>query len=147
MSGIDARLAALLRGCEVSGPAPAEEIEAAQEALGLVFPPSYLHFLAKYGAVLGAGFEIAGLPHASVGPNETPMWSNVVLDTMRYRPDSLPENSIAISHDGAEFGYFLRCSRSDPEYEGPVIEWGPPHDGGVEFSSDFVTFVEALCRR
>ena len=147
MSGIDTRLGTLLQGCEVSGPVSAEEIEAAQEALGLVFPPSYRYFLAKYGAALGAGFYIAGLSHESLGPDDTPMWSNVVRDTMRYRPNSLPENSIAISHDGAEFGYFLCCSRSDSGYEGPVIEWGPAHDGGVEFASDFVAFVEVLRRR
>ena len=147
MRDIDTLLEVAFRECEASGPVPLEGIQAAQETLGLFFPPSYRRFLEKYGAVSGVGFEIAGLPTKSLAPNDTPTWSNVVRDTLKYRPDSLPEQSIAISHDGSEFGYFLRCSTSDPEYEGAVIEWGPAHGGGKEFSSDFISFVDALhCR-
>jgi hypothetical protein len=147
MSDINTLLDVAFRECEVSGPVPLENSQAAQEALGLFFPPSYRRFLEKYGAAFGLGFEIAGLPTESPGPDDTPLWSNVVRETLKYRPDSLPENSIAISHDGSEFGYFLRCSTTDPEYEGAVIEWGPAHDGGKEFSNDFLSFVDGLHRR
>lgn len=139
MSDIDALLNMALRECEVSGPVPLERIEAAQEALGLFFPPSYRRFLQRYGAALGRGFEIARLPAESPAPGDPPLWSNVVRDTLKYRPHSLPENSIAISHDGSQFGYFLNCSTSDPDYEGAVIEWGPAHSGGRVFSNDFLS--------
>lgn len=72
------------------------------------------------------------------------MWLDVVKDTLAYRPDSLPSDSVAISADGAENVYFLRCSRSDPEYEGPVIEWGPEHGGGKQCAKGFPEFVELL---
>lgn len=146
MNLIDARLETALQGCDLSGPVSAANIEAAENALSLLFPPSYRRFLAQYGAVLGNGFWIAGLPEP-IDPDTAPLWSNVVQDTMKYRPESLPKDSIAISHDGSEFGYFLHCSRSDPEYEGPVIEWGPAHDGGKNFSSDFLSFLETLLGR
>lgn len=147
MREIDTFLDVAFRECKVSGPVPLHDIDAAQETLGVVFPPSYRRFLERYGAVLGRGFEIAGLPSESHELDDGPLWSSVVRDTLMYWPDSMPKNSIAISHDGSDFGYFLHCSTSDPEYEGPVIEWGPAHVDGKEFSSDFLLFVDALrCR-
>ena len=37
-------------------------------------------------------------------------------------PDSLPANSVHISHDGMDHGFFLQCSQTDPLFDGPVIE-------------------------
>ena len=147
MNNTEQRLAQALRGCEINGPVPLMRIQAAQETLGLLFPPSYHCFLEKYGAVLCSGFEIAGLPYEFVDPDATPLWSNVVQGTMMYRPSSLPDDSLAISNDGSEYVYFLHCSSSDPEYEGPVIEWGPGHDGGKQVSNDFLEFLEVLHSR
>lgn len=147
MRNIDERLANALRGCELNGPVPLERIQEAQVALGLHFPPSYRRFLQKYGAALCSCFEVAGLPEKVVAPNETLMWVNVVEGTVLYRPGSLPEDSVAISDDGSEYVYFLHCSRTNPEYEGPVIEWGPEHDGGKQHSKNFLEFLEFLHSR
>lgn len=144
MRSIEQRLGQVLQGCEINGPIPLMRIQEAEDALGLLFPPSYRSFLAKYGAALCSRFEVAGLPDETEDPDATPMWLNVVKDTLLYRPSSLPEDSVAISDDGSEFVYFLHCSRSNPEYEGPVIEWGPGHDGGKQHSNDFLEFLEFL---
>jgi hypothetical protein len=143
METTDSRLAEIFHNCEVNGPVSSATIGAAEKTLGLNFPPSYRRFLELYGAASGPGFEINGLPEAPADPDESPSWSNVVQTTMRYRPDSLPQDSIIIAHDGMEFGYFLHCSKSDAQYEGPVIEWGPAHDGGKEFARDFLSFLRA----
>lgn len=45
-----------------SGPVSDEEVQAAEAALGLRFPQEYLDMLKTYGAVVGAGFAIYGLP-------------------------------------------------------------------------------------
>ena len=90
---------------------------------------------------------IEGLLHEATDSDECPPWGNVVRTTRRYRPNSLSLESIAISHDGAECAYFLECGNSDPQYEGPVIEWGPAHDGGKHFASNFLDFNEIMRRR
>ena len=131
--------------CRNSGPASEAVISSAEDELALLFPPSYRLFLARFGASLGDGFELYGLPPPS-DPETPPEWPNVVQSTILLRPDSLPENSIEISHDGMDHGYFLQCSRSDPKFEGPVIEWGPDHDGGKIVADSFLEFVEGhLC--
>jgi hypothetical protein len=142
MRDINQRFDIALREYEVSGPASPERIDAAQKTLGLLFPPSYRLFLSRYGAALGHGFEIAGLPEEPANPDEPPFYLDVVRETVRYRPHALPQDSIFISHDGVEHGYFLTCSSSDAGYEGHVIEWGPSHDGGKRVADDFLTFLE-----
>jgi len=139
------RLDAVLGPCFNSGPAPGTAIAAAEAELGLLFPPSYRIFLSRFGASLGEGFEVHGLP-PPLEPGEPPQWSNVVESTIPLRPDCLPDNTVEVSHDGMDHGYFLECSQSDSRFEGPVIEWGPDHDGGKVIVSSFVDFVEGLLR-
>jgi hypothetical protein len=146
MDAILAKLDAAFGSCFNSGPVAESTIASAEAELGLCFPPSYRIYLARYGATLGQGFEVFGLPHCS-DPNQPPQWSHVVKSTLVYRPDALPENSVAISHDGMEFGYFLVCSKTDAEIEGSVVKWGPAHDGGQIIADSFIDFVENHLRR
>jgi hypothetical protein len=140
------KLDATFGSCFNSGPAAESIIASAEIELGLLFPPTYRTFLARFGATLGRGCEIYGLPPES-DPSQPPQWSNVVSSTLRYRPNALPKYSVAISHDGMELGYFLACSKSDALFEGAVIEWGPVHDGGKVIAASFIEFVESsICR-
>jgi len=141
-----AKLDAAFGPCFNSGPVAEATIASAESDLGLRFPPSYRTYLARFGATLGNGVEIFGLPQPS-DPNQPPQWSHVVKSTVGYRPSALPENSVAISHDGMELGYFLVCSPSDADFEGPVVEWGPFHDGGKTIADSFIAFVESHFRR
>jgi hypothetical protein len=142
---IISRLDAVLGSYLNRGPVPETAIGEAEAKLGLLFPPSYRIFLSRFGASLGEGVEVYGLD-PSLGPSEMPQWSDVVECTLRLRPDCLPESSVEISHYGGEFGYFLQCSETDPEFEGPVIEWGPAHDGGKVVFASFIESVEAKFR-
>ncbi|TWU11220.1 SMI1 / KNR4 family protein [Symmachiella macrocystis] len=140
------RLEAVLNSCFNSGPVLEATIASAEVELGLLFPPSYRLFLSRFGASLGNGIEIYGLP-PSTDPDQPPQWSDVITATVRLRPHSLPENSVEISHDGMEYGYFLQCSTSDPQFEGPVIEWGPSHDGGQVVALSFMEFLQQQLSR
>jgi len=147
MDSMLAKLDAAFGSCFNSGPVAEATIASAETDLGLLFPPSYRTYLARYGATLGQGYELFGLPQPA-DPNQPPQWSHVVKATFAYRPNALPENSVAISHNGMEFGYFLVCSQFDAEFEGPVVEWGPAHDGGQIIAESFIAFVENhLCRQ
>ncbi|QDU99021.1 SMI1/KNR4 family protein [Lignipirellula cremea] len=146
MGQIESRLDAIFGAAFNSGPAPEITVAAAEASLGLRFPPSYRQYLLRYGASLCSGFEIFGLPPVP-DPGGQPQWSNTTESTLRLRPDGLPENSIQISHDGMDHGYFLQCSLSDTSFEGPVIEWGPTHGGGEIVAAGFLDFVEQQNRR
>ena len=141
MGQLESRLDAVFGTSFNNGPATEAAVASAESTLGLRFPPSYRHFLLRYGASLCSGFEIYGLPSVP-GPDEPPQWSNVIASTLHLRPDCLPENAIQISHDGMDHGYFLQCSLSDASFEGPVIEWGPHHASGEIIAATFVDFVE-----
>ena len=130
----------LLEAAWASGPSDTQQIEAAETMLGVVFPPSYRAFLATYGAVLGDGFEIAGLtpPHGD-GP---PQWCDMLSSTLALRPHHLPHDSIFIATNGAGVDYCLSCSRTDSLYEGVVFEWGAGHDGGSIHARNFTVFLD-----
>ena len=130
------QIANLLSSLDCAGPASEDSVSEAEARLGLLFPPSYRQFLLSYGAALGEGIEVFGLD-MRLESGEMPQWSDVVEATLSLRPDCLPGDSIQISHDGMDNGFFLHCSKSDADYEGPVIAWGPDHDAGVRVAKSF----------
>ena len=129
-----------------SGPASEASIAAAEQELGLLFGPTYRLFLSRFGASLLTAFELYGLP-PETDPNQPPQWTDVVNATLRLRPDCLPEDSVQISHDGMDHGFFLQCSRTDPLFDGPVIEWGPRHDGAAVIAPHLIAFVASQLGR
>jgi len=140
MDEVTTQLGDLLSDAFNSGPASEASIADAEQTLGLLFGPTYRLFLTRFGASLVAGIEIYGLPPES-DPNRPPQWANVVEATVRLRPDFLPADTVQIGHDGMDHGFFLQCSRTDPLFDGPVIEWGPRHGGGKIISPDFLAFL------
>ena len=142
MNELSAQLGQLLAGAFSSGPASETVISAAEHALGVVFPPSYRMFLCRYGASLLEGLELYGLPMAPES-NQPPQWTNAVNSSSRLLRDSMPVNSVQISHDGVGHGLFLLCSTSDTLFEGPVVEWGPSQNGGEAVAPSFIAFLES----
>jgi hypothetical protein len=112
---------------KVPGPASEQEIMNAESELGVQFPPEYREFLAKFGAALGPGYEIAGLAHQV--PEEDSVWDNVVSATRALRDKHGKignyDDLIAISGDGMDLTFYLRTKGNNP---GSVIALGP----GVE---------------
>jgi hypothetical protein len=145
MGKFDSRLDAVFSAAFSSGPATEHAVALAESTLSLRFPPSYRQFLLRYGASLCSGFEIYGLPPVS-DLDVPPQWSNVTAETLRLRPNCLPEKSVHIAHDGMDHGYFLQCSLTDTVFEGAVIEWGPRHNGGKIVAATFLDFVEKQSR-
>lgn len=144
LKDVENRLLALFASSLHGEPVPEELISEAENKLGLIFPPSYRLFLKIYGAAaLKGGPAIAGIQYPpKMDDNEPPSWSSVVQDTLMYRPNCAPENSIAISCDGMDMTYHLICSQSDPNYEGYIIEWGPGSDYKTPFATSFLDFCE-----
>lgn len=124
-----------------AGPASDQAIREAEEALGVVFPKTYRAFLARYGAVMGNGFEIAGLfVSDDAAP---PMWCDIVEGTKQTRRavgGRLPQALLPISGDGMDQTYYIDAVGGD---DCPVIAYGPGCDG-EQIAGSFDEFVVKL---
>ena len=131
-----------LDGCDAAGPATDDLIAAAENELGVTFPPSYRRFLAIYGAVACRGFLIAGLFQDE--PNDQPpLWLNVLRYTGQLRRSSrglIPRAYVALSDDGGDYKFYLDTSRVNDAGECPVVVLGPGADD-LRVADDFVDFV------
>ena len=129
----------------VFGPTTEEEINNAERELGVRFPPEYREFLAKYGAALGPGYEIAGLAHEGSDPDQPPLWDNVVKATRSLRDKNGKvgnyDDLIAISGDGMSITFYLRTKE---DVQGSVLALGP----GVEkkVASTLSEFISRIHR-
>ena len=122
-----------------STPAHDEEIQAAETALGVSFPPSYRTFLALYGAVSVVGSTISGIVNNS--PLE-PGGGSVVYDTMTFRREwHLPHHYIVIQPD-EDAPYCLDTRKTDGAGEMAVVcyELHSEHAGVIAIS--FVDWLE-----
>ena len=59
----DEKVNLLLKDCDKFGAVDEQTIKMAEQELEVIFPYQYREFLANFGAVVGYGFEIYGLPH------------------------------------------------------------------------------------
>lgn len=128
---------------ETYGPVDPEKIQSAERRLGVRFPDSYRTFLAEYGALLGDGVEIYGLPEQD--EDACPVWQSVVDVTLRLRAASqdgaLSGEMFPISEDGTGVYFFIN-SGEHPKTEIHAI--GPGVNRILEY--DFKAFVVAVSR-
>ena len=135
-------IAKLMEIANLAGPASEEMIKAAEDELGVDFPPSYRDFLGSYGAALCTGFEIGGL-FLCRDDNEPPLWTDVVTTTRQKRRIShglIPNEYIPISDDGGDYTFYLDTTHRRVDGECPVIVLGPGVDD-VVVAEDFFDFV------
>ena len=114
----------------IAGPASESMILAAEEKLLLNFPPEYRRFLKMYGAVMGTGFEIAGI-FADEDPGP-PLWRDIVRETKRFRKSiqgSWSDSLLPISDDGVNIKFFIDTKNHENHCE--VIAYGP----GIELNT------------
>jgi cell wall assembly regulator SMI1 len=133
----------IMKKANIAGPASEEMIKAAEDELGVRFPPSYRYFLKSYGAALCTGFEIGGL-FTSSGDDEPPLWTDVVTAALRKRRisrGSIPNEYIPISDEGGDYTFYLDTTQRRSDGECPVVVLGPGADDVVVAESffDFVT--------
>ena len=105
----DEKVNLLLKDCDKFGAVDEQTIKMAEQELEVIFPYQYREFLANFGAVVGYGFEIYGLPHQEA--SQCPYWQNVVTIAKKLRKNNQigAENKmfIPISHDGMDAYYFI----------------------------------------
>jgi hypothetical protein len=115
--------------CEITGPVPEAAISAAEEALGVTFPPSYRTFLRTFGGIaipahLGVVHEFVGVAPASRDPADPAAApDDVVGRTLTARAERKLGEHLVVVGLGAEFQewFCLDASRPKPNGEYPVL--------------------------
>jgi hypothetical protein len=105
--------------CRIVGPAPEDAITAAEEALGVTFPPSYRTFLRTFGGLaipphLGVVHEFVGVAPAEL---------DVVRRTLLARAERKLADHLVVVGMGAQYQewFCLDASREAPNGEYPVV--------------------------
>ena len=105
--------------CEIAGPVPESAISAAEEALGVTFPPSYRTFLRTFGGIaipahLGIVHDFVGVTHEN---------ADVVKRTLDARTErKLSENLVVVGMGaGYQEWFCLDVSRTQANGEAPVL--------------------------
>ena len=108
--------------CQIAGPVPESAISAAEEALGVTFPPSYRTFLRTFGGL--AIPHHLGIVHDFVGVSPAvDEESDVVHRTLRAREERrLAEHLVIVGMGADEQEWFcLDASREDAKGENPIL--------------------------
>ena len=130
------------------GPRDVGLIVAAQDALGIQFPPSYRMFLEQLGAGSIRGREVYGIVDGDFRDSSIP---DGIWLTLREREDSgLPQNLVIVYSTGDGDYVAIDTSRHGSEMESPLVLWRPgvssSRDDLEEVSSNFGTFLLQLVR-
>jgi hypothetical protein len=105
--------------CTIDGPAPEAAISAAEQALGVVFPPSYRTFLRTFGGITIPTH--LGIVHDSVGVATSD--TDVVHRTLKAREERRLGEHLVVVAMGAQYQewFCLDVSRPTPTGEYPVL--------------------------
>lgn len=144
------------RTCEITGPVPEAAIAAAEEALGVTFPPSYRTFLQTFGGIaipthLGVVHQFVGVappsPDQAGAPGLPGLQDDVVRRTLAARAERNLAEHLVVVGMGAEFQewFCLDASRPKPNGEYPVLLYDA-RDNAVDqqFYDDFGQMLEEV---
>ena len=106
--------------CQIAGPVPETAIDAAEQALGVTFPPSYRHFLRTFGGIaipphLGVVHDFVGVaPEAS---------NDVVHKTLEARAQRKLADHLVVVGMGAQYQEWFCLDVSKPQGNGeyPIL--------------------------
>ena len=112
------------RSCRIAGPVAETAISAAEEALGVTFPPSYRTFLRTFGGI--AIPPHLGIVHDFVGVTPSPdadEVGDVVKQTLRARAERKLADHLVVVGMGAQYQewFCLDASRAQANGEYPVL--------------------------
>lgn len=117
---------------QFSGPAPEDQIVAAERELGVMFPRSYRAFLRHYGAGNVDCIEIYGIPRDR-------LWGDVVMMN-QLTSNCFPKHFVKFTGDIGDYSYYLDTSQMDEAGECPVVVFGAEENGRV-IAKNFSEFL------
>jgi len=136
--------------CEITGPVPEAAISAAEEALGVTFPPSYRTFLRTFGGIaipvhLGVVHEFVGV--ARLAPDRADGQADVVGRTLTARAERKLAEHLVVVGLGSEFQewFCLDVSRTRSNGECPVLLYDPRDNAlDQQFYDDFGQMLQEV---
>lgn len=102
------------------GPRPESMIVAAEQALGVRFPPTYRRFVSEFGCGSFTGTYVYGLGQSL----DQPVAANTVWKTKQERKHRLPAAFVVVGAVGEGTSLALDLARRDPNEESPTVTWG-----------------------
>jgi hypothetical protein len=135
--------------CQITGPVPEAEISAAEQALGVTFPPSYRTFLRTFGGI--AIPPHLGIVHDFVGvgpiPPEGDIGVDVVKRTLTARAERKLGDHLVVVGMGAQYQewFCLDVSRGQPNGEYPVLMYDARDNAlDQQFYDDFGQMLQEV---
>ena len=128
--------------CRIVGPAAETAISAAEEALGITFPPSYRTFLRTFGGI--AIPEHLGVVHDFIGISTA---ADVVDRTLRARAErKLADHLVVVGIGAQQREWFcLDLSRETDAGECPVVMYDARDNAlDQQFYDDFGQMLEQV---
>ncbi|HWO25427.1 MAG TPA: SMI1/KNR4 family protein [Kofleriaceae bacterium] len=144
------------RPCEIAGPIPESAISAAEEALGVTFPPSYRKFLRTFGGIaipahLGVVHEFVGVtppgrdPSARLGAPGDVVGRTLAARAERKLAEHLVVVGLGAQSQSQEEWFCLDVSRPRSNGECPVFLYDPRDNAlDQEFYKDFGEMLEEV---
>ena len=131
--------------CEIAGPVPEAAILAAEEALGVSFPPSYRTFLSTFGGIVIPAH--LGIVHDFVGVTGPDANTDVVARTLAARAErKLSENLVVVGMGAQGQEWFcLDISRRQPNGEAPILMYDARDNAlDQQFYDDFGQMLQEV---
>lgn len=125
--------------CEIAGPVSESQIDAAEIALGVTFPPSYRTFLRTFGGISIP--QHLGIVHDFVGASE------VVAKTLAARAERKLADHLVVVGMGAQYQewFCLDVSRTDGNGEAPIRMFDTRDNAlDQQFYDDFGQMLEEV---
>jgi hypothetical protein len=137
--------------CEIAGPVSEAAITAAEDALGVTFPPSYRTFLRTFGGIaipahLGVVHHFVGVASQPTGAEGT-VQDDVVGRTLAARAERKLGEHLVVVGMGAEFQewFCLDASRPTSDGEYPVLLYDARDNAlDQQFYDDFGQMLEEV---
>ena len=112
----------------------------AEEALGLIFPPTYRIFLKKYGCGNIRYTEIYGIVNEDFEQSCIP--DGVWLTLTERAEFDIPHSIIIIADTGDGYYYVIDTSKKNADGDSPVFVWDVDEDEPTEkINEDFGDFL------
>ncbi|MBX3155020.1 MAG: SMI1/KNR4 family protein [Deltaproteobacteria bacterium] len=139
--------------CQIAGPVPEAAISAAEEALGVTFPPSYRTFLRTFGGIaipphLGIVHDFVGVsPSPPATPEAEAAVHDVVHRTLSARAERKLADHLVVVGMGAQYQewFCLDVSRPTASGEYPVLMYDARDNAlDQQFYEDFGQMLQEV---
>lgn len=128
---------------DFDGPKSEDLLTKAEQALGLVFPPTFNAFLKRFGCGDIAGVEFFGVIDDDFADSSIP--DSIWLTLQERTRSNLPDSHIIVAATGTGGFFNIDCSIEESG-ENPVVEWWANSSVSKVVADDYGSFFLTTIR-